>query len=150
MVVAEIVSGSKGLEIQYEIRKKVFVEEQSVEIKLERDEYDFKSDHVLVYEDNIPVGTGRLIIKDQVYLIGRIAVLKEYRGKKYGDLIVRKLVDHGFRHGAKRIEVHSQLQVLEFYKTIGFIAFGHIYLESGIQHQSMFITEELFRKPCSL
>lgn len=148
MIVAEIVKGSKTLEIQYEIRKKVFIDEQHVDEQIERDHYDMISDHVIVYEDNIPVGTGRLILQDNKYLIGRIAVLKQYRGKRYGDLIVRKLVDHGFRQGALRIEVHSQVQVVPFYKNIGFKEFGDEFIEANIKHISMYITEEIFRKPC--
>ncbi len=91
MLYAEMLHGSKGLSAQYEIRRKVFIEEQGVDEALERDGYDAVSDHVLVYEDNIPVGTGRVIYKDEdaAPLIGRIAVLKEHRGKQYGDLIVR-------------------------------------------------------------
>lgn len=148
MIVAEIVHGSKGLEEQYSIRKKVFVQEQGVPISHEQDQYDINCNHVIVYEDNLPVATGRIIIKDGEYLIGRIAVLKEHRGKKYGDLVVRKLVDFGFRQGAEYVHVHSQTQVMDFYKTIGFIAYGKPYLEANIEHVSMKVNETGFRKPC--
>lgn len=148
MLYAEMLHGSKGLSAQYEIRRKVFIEEQGVDEALERDGYDAVSDHVLVYEDNIPVGTGRVIYKDEdaAPLIGRIAVLKEHRGKQYGDLIVRKLVDYCFRKGHERVEVHAQLPVIGFYEGIGFTAYGDVYLESNIEHRSMFITPETFRR----
>lgn len=149
MVTAEIKHGSQGLDEQYRIRYQVFTLEQDVPIEIEQDEYDQISQHVIVYEDNVAVGTGRIINKKDIWLIGRIAVLPDYRGKRYGDLIVRKLVDHGFRMGYKKIEVHSQLQVLNFYKHIGFVEYGDEYLESNILHKSMYITEDLFYKPCS-
>lgn len=149
MIYADIVQGKDGLDKQYAIRKKVFIEEQGVDESIERDDYDLMCAHVIVYEDKKPVGTGRIIHKEGKALIGRIAVLKEYRGKKYGDLIVRKLVDYGFRNGEETIEVHAQLQVLNFYEGIGFIAYGEEYYESSILHRSMVITKDAFYRPCS-
>lgn len=149
MLYAEIVHGKDGLEKQYAIRKEVFIKEQGVDEKLERDAYDAICNHVLVVEDGQAVGTGRVIYKDKTPLIGRIAVLKVYRGKQYGDLIVRKLVDYCFRQGDPRIEVHAQLPVVDFYKGIGFIPYGETFMESGIEHMNMYLTEENMIKKCS-
>lgn len=148
MLYAEIVHGSKGLEQQYAIREKVFIEEQGVDPSIERDALDKDCYHVLVFEDNTAVGTGRIIYKDGVPLIGRIAVLREHRGKKYGDLIVRKLVDYCFRHGDPKVEVHAQIQVLPFYEGIGFVPFGDVYLEADIEHRSMYLTEDGMIRAC--
>ncbi len=148
MLYAETIHGSKGLEDQYLVREKVFVIEQNIDRNIERDNYDKNCYHVVVYESNIPVGTGRVIYIDNTPLIGRIAVLKEYRGKQYGDLIVRKLIDHCFKHGDKRIIVHSQVSVVKFYEKIGFIAFGNIYNEAGIEHLSMYLVQENIIKNC--
>ena len=148
MIMTEIKKGWDGLEIPYSIREKVFIEEQGVDTYIEKDQYDQSADHVVVYEDNLPVGTGRLIEINGEYLIGRIAVLKEHRGKKYGDLIVRVLVNQGFKKGAERIVLHSQLTALAFYEKIGFKAEGPVYEEASILHQNMYLTPEMFRKPC--
>jgi predicted GNAT family N-acyltransferase len=148
MITAEIIHGSKSLIDQYTIRNQVFTIEQGVPREIEQDRYDLISYHVLVCEDKIAVGTGRIINKDNQWIIGRVAVLKEYRGKHYGDLVVRKLVDYGFKSGIQKIEIHSQLPVIDFYKNIGFVDYGDIYLESNIEHKSMFITEDLFYKTC--
>jgi len=148
MLYAEIVKGSEGLEIQYDIRKKVFIEEQGVKEELERDEYDALCNHVIVVEDDIPVATGRVIYKDINPLIGRIAVLKEHRGKQYGDLVVRKLVDYCFRHGDERVEVHAQLPVVGFYEGIGFIQYGQVFIESGIKHVNMYLTQDNMKFKC--
>lgn len=149
MIVGEMRHGRKGLEEQYMIREQVFVNEQGVDPSIERDEYDEVSYHCIVREDEIPCGTGRIIIKDDDPLIGRIAVLKEYRGKQIGDLIVRMLLDFGFRHGFEKIYVHSQVRVLNFYKKIGFEEIGQPYEEAGISHITMYITEDMFHgKSC--
>jgi len=149
MIVAEIRHGSLGLKEQYAIRTAVFTYEQGISEEIDHDLFDKISDHVILYEDNLAVGTGRIIFKDSTWLIGRIAVLKSHRGKHYGDLIVRKLVDCGLKKGYNQIVVHSQVQVLEFYRKIGFVEFGDIYLEAGIEHKSMYINEENFYKQCT-
>lgn len=136
------------IEIPYKIREKVFIQGQNIAVDVERDIYDKEADHVVVYEENIAVATGRLIYKDGEYLIGRIGVLPEYRGKRYGDLVVRMLVDKAFRKGAFDVFVHAQLSAVDFYKKIGFKRFGDVYIESGIEHISMSISPITFAKPC--
>lgn len=148
MIYAEIVHGFSGLEDQFRIREEVFIKEQGIPEDLERDGKDQECSHVLVIEDKVAVGTGRVIDTEDGPLIGRIAVLKEHRGKQYGDLIVRKLVDFCFRQGEKRVEVHSQLPVIEFYEGIGFEVSGEEFLENGITHISMFITQDTFKTKC--
>lgn len=148
MIYAEIVHGMSGLKQQFSIRQKVFVEEQGIDIRLEQDGKDKECSHVLVMVDNLAVGTGRVIDTDKGPLIGRIAVLKEHRGKQYGDLIVRKLVDLCFRQGEKKVEVHSQLPVISFYEGIGFTVSGEEFLENGIKHISMYITKDSFKTKC--
>ena len=60
------------------IRFKVFVEEQGVPRELEMDENDAQSLHALAYADGRAIGTGRLLPDGH---IGRMAVLKEWRGR---------------------------------------------------------------------
>lgn len=148
MIYAEIVHGINGLKEQNRIREEVFVKEQGIDIKLERDGKDKECSHVLVFEDNVAVATGRVIDTEKGPLIGRIAVLKEHRGKQYGDLVVRKLVDLCFRQGEKVVEVHSQLPVVKFYEGIGFEKSGEEFLENGIKHISMFISQDSFKTKC--
>lgn len=132
----------------FSIRNQVFTNEQGVASDIERDEKDVKAWHAYVYDNEISIGTGRLIIQEGEFLIGRIAVLYQFRGQAFGDLIVKMLIDKAFREGAETCFVHSQLQVIEFYKKIGFIPFGDTYEESGIMHQSMYIKKEMINK-CS-
>jgi predicted GNAT family N-acyltransferase len=151
MIIAEMVHGLDGLDIQYKIRDEVFTEEQGISKEISHDEYDPICHHVIVSEDKVPIGTGRIINIEQknALLIGRIAVLKSHRGQGIGDLIVRKLVCYGFDQGVERVEVHSQLYAIDFYKKIGFEPYGSIYKESGLDHISMYITQDMFKKPCN-
>ena len=63
------------------IRFAVFVEEQGVPREIELDEHDALSVHVVAFEDQAPVATGRLLPDGH---IGRMAVLKDWRGRGIG------------------------------------------------------------------
>lgn len=54
--------------------------------KYEFDETDHLAKHMLLFEDDIPVATCRFFfsVERDCYVIGRIAVSKEFRGKQYG------------------------------------------------------------------
>ena len=70
------------------IRFAVFVEEQGVPLEIELDEMDPKSLHAVAFEDASPVGTGRLLPDGHV---GRMAVLKNWRGRGVGGQILAAL-----------------------------------------------------------
>jgi len=84
MLTAEWFTGEKNLREVHAIRRKVFIEEQGVTEEEEMDGTDAGAIHLLVRDDGLPVATGRIIIEDDKYYIGRVAVLKEQRGKNTG------------------------------------------------------------------
>ena len=137
MVSTKWFQGINKLEDVLLVRNKVFLDEQNIDEKLITDEYDQISFNVVVYENNLPVGTGRLIFKNNQYQIGRIAVISEFRGKRYGDLIVRMLIRKAINLGAEEVYLHSQANKKSFYEEIGFKAYGVPYKEAGIEHISM-------------
>lgn len=63
------------------IREDVFVKEQG--FNEEFDIIDKTAKHILISENNIPVATCRIFYSKEQnsYIIGRIAVCKQYRGK---------------------------------------------------------------------
>lgn len=71
------------------IREAVFIKEQG--FKDEFDEIDDVAKHVLLFEGDIPVGTCRFFFSEErnCYVIGRIAVRKEFRGKRYGEKVLQ-------------------------------------------------------------
>lgn len=122
------------------IRTAVFVIEQEVPEELERDEWDVKSQHVLLSCDTRPVGTGRLLPNGH---IGRVAVLNSYRGHSFGDLVMHKLLSMATASGFERVELSAQVHVQGFYEKLGFSTKGDVYLEAGISHIDM---EKLLKK----
>jgi predicted GNAT family N-acyltransferase len=61
----------------FRLREEVFIIEQSVPVDLERDEHDASALHFLALVDAKPVGTARVVLKDNgtVAKIGRVAVV---------------------------------------------------------------------------
>ena len=116
------------------IRFTVFVEEQRVPPELEMDEHDPRCIHALALADGKVIGTGRLLPDGH---IGRMAVLKEWRGKGAGRALLRALVDAARRRGDREVALNSQVHALGFYGAEGFKAEGPVYEEAGIPHQSM-------------
>lgn len=122
------------------IRIEVFVKEQSVPEDLERDEYDIDAIHALLIVDGQTIGTGRVFQKDalrKTYFIGRLCVVKKYRGVGYGELVMKKLIEHAQQQGATECCIHAQRASQLFYKKLGFTAEPKVFMEAGIEHVVM-------------
>lgn len=122
------------------IRIEVFVKEQSVPEDLERDEYDIDAIHALLIVDGQTIGTGRVFQKDalsKTYFIGRLCVVKKYRGVGYGELVMKKLIEHAQQQGATECCIHAQRVSQLFYKKLGFIAEPDVFMEAGMEHVVM-------------
>lgn len=113
------------------IRKTVFVQEQRVPAELEMDEYDPQAQHVLAYVDQLPVATGRILSDGH---IGRIAVLKAFRGQGVGASVVRFLMAYARQQAWPRVYLGSQLHAEAFYKALGFQRYGDVFMDAGIEH----------------
>lgn len=128
---------SEALKDAFNVRREVFIKEQNVPEDEEFDEADLMSHHVIVYENSRPVATGRLFKDNETWIIGRISVLKEYRGKHAGKLVVGNLLEKAVELGAAEVNIHAQTHAVNFYEKFGFITYGDTFLEAGIEHISM-------------
>lgn len=118
------------------IREIVFVIEQQVDEREEFDEFEGSSIHYLMTHGDQPIGTARWReIGDKVKL-ERFAVLKEYRGKKYGDALLKKVITDASEIG-KPMYLHAQLKAIPFYQRRGFKKIGELFLECDIEHYKM-------------
>lgn len=134
----------------FAVRQKVFVEEQHCPPEEEFDQVDDYAMFAAVYDENRNVvGTGRVYIDEEgCYHAGRIAVLREARGKGYGDFIVRMLCDRAFANGATEVHIGAQVQAIGFYETIGFRVCGELYDDVSIPHKPMVLKRADFCAPC--
>ena len=122
-----------------EIRVKVFVDEQGFSKDLEFDEFEDKATHIVGFCDGHFAATSRFFYHEgfDAYLIGRIAVLKEQRGKGLGGQIVTAAEEEIKKLGGSKTVIHAQLRVKEFYESLGYEAYGDIDLEEGVEHIMM-------------
>jgi predicted GNAT family N-acyltransferase len=118
------------------IRELVFVEEQEVDEAEEFDAFEDESQHFVLRLNGKAIGTARWRhIGDKIKL-ERFAVLKEFRGKKYGDVLLKAVIDAVLPYG-KPIYLHAQLKAIPFYKRRGFKQIGDLFLECDIEHYKM-------------
>lgn len=116
------------------IRETVFINEQNIPITEEWDQFDALSTHILAWDrQNQPIGIGRLLPNGY---LGRIAVLKTWRGKGIGKALVFYLINLG-KHQFSTLHLHAQFSTVNFYRKLGFIPIGESFLEVGIPHQLM-------------
>lgn len=117
------------------IRTTVFIEEQGVPPDLEWDGLDEHSYHVMAFApDGSPIGVGRLL---QDGHIGRVAVLKEWRGKGVGKALMDLLLVVANKMGFEEVKLNAQVHALDFYVRLGFAAHGKEFMDAGIPHLAM-------------
>lgn len=118
----------------FALRHEVFVVGQGVPEELERDELDAVSSHALALVDGQVVGTGRLLPDGT---IGRMAVASSARRSGIGAAVLARLEERAVESGLASVELHAQVHARGFYERAGYVAFGEVYLEAGIEHVSM-------------
>ena len=133
----EIVKWIDGLSQLKNIREKVFIQEQKVTPQLEWDGMDEKAIHFLVFNDKAAIGCARaIVIKDHMQL-GRMAVLKEYRGQGIGSALIEKAMTTAKLNQLSAIHISAQCHAIDFYKKFGFEVTSDIYLDAEIPHRDM-------------
>lgn len=117
-----------------QIRIAVFMEEQG--FQKEFDEVDEKAVHFVLFQDDVPIGTCRVFTSDipGVYILGRLAVLKEHRGCNAGAMLVERALDYAREMGGWEIHLHAQLRRTGFYAKFGFMETGNIEDDEGCPH----------------
>ena len=116
------------------IRFEVFVREQRVPPEIELDAQDAVSLHAISFIENKAVATGRLLPDGH---IGRMAVLKPWRGRGVGGQMLARLVEAARQRGDRQVALSAQVHAVGFYRAHGFRLVGEVYQEAGIDHQAM-------------
>jgi predicted GNAT family N-acyltransferase len=117
------------------IRTAVFVAEQNVPVELEWDGVDDQCLHVLAESaGGEAIGTGRLLPDGH---IGRMAVLKSWRGNGVGSAILTELIAAARERRHSAVELSAQTHAIEFYRRHGFEVVSGEYLDAGIPHRKM-------------
>lgn len=116
------------------VRTPVFIEEQAVTPEFEWDDIDATAVHLLVLQDNEPIACLRII---EYKKIGRMAVLKSYRGRGLGAALLREAVAICKKQGSKSVYLSAQTHAIEFYRKAGFKQISDEYCDVDIPHVDM-------------
>lgn len=125
----------------FTVRDVVFIEEQKVPYKIERDEYDYSSIHVLGDDNGEPFAAGRIRPVGEYAKLERIAIRKQYRGKRLGHKLTDFMLETARCRGFKKFKLHAQTYLVDFYKKHGFEIIGDMFKEAGIDHYLMIRNE---------
>lgn len=122
------------------IRSTVFSKEQHFCPLIEFDNTDKTAYHTVLYLDGKPIGTGRAFKNPKTpseFHLGRIAILKPYRGMKLGNQIMNYLEKYSISQGATKLVLSAQVRVKKFYLGLGYIPVGNEYLDEWCPHIEM-------------
>ena len=121
------------------VRLQVFVEEQGVPAEIEMDARDAECVHAMAMDaSGRVIGTGRLLPAEAgAARIGRMAVYRDWRGRKVGEAMLFALMDAARQRGDREIILHAQLHAAPFYDKHGYERIGGVYEEAGIPHVNM-------------
>jgi predicted GNAT family N-acyltransferase len=116
------------------VRETVFIDEQRVPRELEFDDRDPLCHHVLVFDGDTPVGTGRLDL-DYGGKVGRVAVVATHRRGGVGRAVMERL--HAIARQTPALWCNAQLTAVPFYERLGYVSSGTVFEEAGIDHVRM-------------
>lgn len=129
------ISDPATLQRAFDIRVKVFVDEQGVDRDLEY-EHEEESTHFIALVGGEEAGTARWRKTEKGIKLERFAVLPDFRSAGVGRELV-KAVLNDIDTKAQKIYLHAQSQVVDFYKKQGFEPEGEEFEEAGIKHFKM-------------
>lgn len=116
------------------IRETVFIEEQG--FQNEYDEDDNIAKHIVIFENKNAIATCRVYFDKSVgcYHVGRIAVLKEFRGNGLGKVLVTEAEKLAKSLGGTEMFIGGQVRVTQFYEKLGYTPYGEEYYEENVPH----------------
>jgi predicted GNAT family N-acyltransferase len=138
MVNCKLVTDERELEGAFEVRRRVFVEEQGVDEDEEYDGRDSESLHVIAEDGERVIGTARVqFLTDDLAKIERMAILEPFRRKGIGRQIMAFLEGELRNRHIEQAFLHSQYAVTGFYRACGYKETGPPFWEAGIKHIKM-------------
>ena len=116
-----------------DIRNEVFVKEQGFREEFDGD--DKKALHLVGFIGEKSVATSRILrMEDGSFIIGRIAVRKQYRKQGLGAKIIDVAENAIRKMNGKYVYIHAQRHAVPFYEKQGYIPTGEKDFEEGCEH----------------
>lgn len=118
------------------LREQIFIIEQSVPEYIEWDEYDESAIHLLALNSQQQaIGCARILLARG--RVGRMGVLKAWRGQGVGHALLMEAIAICKAHGLKQLQLSSQTHAIKFYQKAGFVVTSDAYIDANIWHVNM-------------
>ncbi|AIF42354.1 GNAT family N-acetyltransferase [Virgibacillus sp. SK37] len=121
-------------------RVDIFVVEQEC-VYPELDDYDQQSMHYFLKINDQIAAYVRILPANTKYKevsIGRVLVVKKFRGNGYATQIIQKAIDYINKEWKERkIKIQAQAHLRNFYGQLGFKKISEVYLDDNIPHIDM-------------
>ena len=115
-----------------ELRRAVFIDEQGVPEDEVFDGLNEQSLHAVVFDNDTPVATARIVFRDGSWEIGLVAVAAPWRGRRLGEAVMQAAIGCIAARGGRVILLSAQKQAAGFYEKLGFRPCGEpLAFESG-------------------
>jgi len=131
------IENAEQMKQAWDIRRRVFIEEQHVPEEIEMDADDAHAFHALAILDGAPVGCGRFVAHGDEVKIGRMAVLSNLRTHGIGREILLYLMRIAKERGYRHAVLHAQMTAEGFYLKNGYTPVGEVFEEAGLAHRKM-------------
>lgn len=118
-----------------QIRISVFMDEQG--FTEEFDALDEICTHLVMFDRDVPVATCRIWLAEDGWHVGRLAVIKFYRGRGLGQDMLMYAERHVRGLGGASISLHAQCRAEAFYRKCGYVPYGEIDYDEGVEHVHM-------------
>jgi putative N-acetyltransferase (TIGR04045 family) len=136
-IICRQIENDEERSVCFEIRKQVFVDEQKLFSDTDLDEHDKEALHLAAVSNDKIIGTVRIYREEEdVWVGGRLAVKKRYRGKA-GKLLVLKAVEIVKANNAKVFKAVIQADNVPFFINLKWKPVGEMFLHHGQMHQLM-------------
>ena len=133
-IICRQISNDEELAQCFDIRRKVFVQEQHLFEDTDIDDHDGHAIYLAAFFQNRIIGTVRMYGDDAGnWWGGRLAVLKKYRGRAGRELVLAAVAEIKLR-GADHFYAHIFEENLNFFKIIGWRQIGKSFLMLGRPH----------------
>lgn len=131
------VESKEMLKLAYDIRKRVFVDEQHVPIEIEIDEHEDEAVHFICSDGEKYVGASRLRLVDGYGKLERICVLKEARGNYYGKDLISAMEYEIKQRNVHEARLHAQTHAISLYESVGYRVVSEEFMDANILHVEM-------------
>ena len=117
----------------YSVRIEGMNRQHHISLREEFDEHDCDgTKYIILLDDGYPIATCRFYEENRdSVVVGRVVVLSEYRGHKYGLQVVTEAERWAAELGYKMIIVDSRLEAVGFYEKLGYSHTDDSVIKSG-------------------